>query len=47
MFSLDDEEKIQPTGQLTENIDGISLENWQLLETLKYKRINESAQTKS
>jgi len=42
--SLDDEEKIQQTGQLTEDIDGISLENWQLLETLKYKRINESAQ---
>ena len=42
--SLDDDEKVQQTGQLTEDIDGISLENWQLLETLKYKRINESAQ---
>ncbi len=42
--SLDDEEKIPPTGQITEDIDGISLENWQLLEGLKYKRINESAQ---
>jgi ubiquitin-conjugating enzyme E2 Q len=42
--SLDDEEKPQPTGPVTEDVDGISLENWQLLETLKYKRINESAQ---
>jgi len=42
--SLDDEEKPVQTGQLTEDVDGISLENWQLLETLKYKRINESAQ---
>jgi ubiquitin-conjugating enzyme E2 Q len=42
--SLDDEEKVQPTGQITEDVDGISLENWQLLEALKYKRINESAQ---
>ncbi|CAF0939707.1 unnamed protein product [Adineta steineri] len=42
--SLDDEDKTQPTGQITEDVDGISLENWQLLETLKYKRINESAQ---
>ena len=42
--SLDDEDKPQQTGPVTEDIDGISLENWQLLETLKYKRINESAQ---
>lgn len=42
--SLDDEEKHSSTGQIPEDIDGISLENWQLLETLKYKRINESAQ---
>ncbi|CAF3372035.1 unnamed protein product [Rotaria socialis] len=44
--SLDDDDnnKAQQTGQLTKDIDGISLENWQLLETLKYKRINESAQ---
>ncbi|CAF3761830.1 unnamed protein product [Rotaria sordida] len=42
--SLDDDEKIHQTGQLTKDIDGISLENWQLLEQLKYKRINESAQ---
>ena len=42
--SLDDEEKPPSTGQISEDIDGISLENWQLLETLKYKRINESAQ---
>ena len=42
--SLDDDEKLTQTGQTTEDIDGISLENWQLLETLKYKRIHESAQ---
>lgn len=42
--SLDDEDKTQSTGQITKDIDGISLENWQLLENLKYKRINESAQ---
>ncbi|CAF4406502.1 unnamed protein product [Rotaria sp. Silwood2] len=42
--SLDEDDKIQQTGQLTKDIDGISLENWQLLEQLKYKRINESAQ---
>ena len=42
--SLDDEEKVSSTGQVSEDIDGISVENWQLLETLKYKRINESAQ---
>jgi len=42
--TLDDDEKLQQTGQTTEDIDGISVENWQLLENLKYKRINESAQ---
>lgn len=42
--SLDDEEKLSSTGQVPDDIDGISAENWQLLETLKYKRINESAQ---
>ncbi|CAF0918188.1 unnamed protein product [Rotaria sp. Silwood1] len=42
--SLDEDDKIQQTGQITKDIDGISLENWQLLEQLKYKRINESAQ---
>lgn len=43
-YSLDDEDKHQQTAQLAGDIDGISLENWQLLETLKYKRINESSQ---
>ena len=42
--SLDDDEKLTQTGQTAEDVDGISLENWQLLETLKYKRIHESAQ---
>lgn len=43
--SLDDEEKSSQTEiSPTEDIDGISAKNWQLLETLKYKRINESAQ---
>lgn len=42
--SLDDEEKTSSSGQSTTDVDGISLKNWQLLETLKYKRINESAQ---
>lgn len=44
--SLDDDEKpsSSSTGQLTEDVDGISLKNWQLLETLKTKRINEAAQ---
>lgn len=41
---MDDDEKVSSTGQVSEDIDGISVENWQLLETLKYKRINESAQ---
>lgn len=42
--TLDDDEKLQQTGQINEDIDGISVQNWQLLENLKYKRINESAQ---
>lgn len=42
--SLDDDEKVPQTEQLTEDVDGISLENWQLLQSLKYKRINEAAQ---
>lgn len=42
--TLNDDEKLQQTGQINEDIDGISVQNWQLLENLKYKRINESAQ---
>ncbi|UJR38242.1 hypothetical protein I4U23_030915 [Adineta vaga] len=42
--SLDDDEKLPQTEQLVEDVDGISLENWQLLQSLKYKRINEAAQ---
>lgn len=42
--SLDDDEKPSQNAQMTVDIDGISVKNWQLLESLRNKRINEAAQ---